>query len=405
MEAKLGSRIRINRIEAFVLVGTKDYAAGAGLKPAETSPAMRTSSDTRPLHDVGDLHICTYPPRAQTCVVRITADDGTFGWGEAHAPLGPRATKAVIEDVLAPLLVGQDPFAIELHWERMYGSMHLRGHSTGYQLEAISGVDIAMWDLVGKLSGQPIYRLLGGPFRTELPAYASGVPGSTIDERVASAERFLAEGYSAIKMSIGRANVETDLAEVAAIAETVEGSADLLVDAHGAYTVEKAHVVARRLEDLGVYWLEDPLPPEAVDDYVRLSAAVDMPIAAGETECTRWQVSERLSRRAVDVLLPDICRAGGITEGRRIATVASVHNTKWAAHVSMGTSIHVAAAAHLAAASANFLIFEFSSTQNPIGDRLLSVPLHPEHGILKLPDAPGLGIEFDPSKLQSHIVE
>lgn len=405
MEAQRSSRVRIDRVEAFVLAGKKDYAAGAGLKAAGTGASVPSSSSTRPLHDVGDLHICTYPPHAQTCVVRITADDGTFGWGEAHAPLGPRATKAVIDDILAPLLVGQDPFAIELHWERMYGSMRLRGHSTGYQLEAIAGIDIALWDLVGKLSGLPIYRLLGGPFRTELPAYASGVPGSTIDERVASAERFLAEGYTAIKMSIGRANVETDLAGVAAIAEIVEGKADLLVDAHGAYTAEKAHVVARKLEKLGVYWLEDPLPPEAVDDYVRLSAAVDMPIAAGETECTRWQVSERLSRRALDVLLPDICRAGGITEGRRISTVASVHNTKWAAHVSMGTSIHVAAAAHLAAASANFLIFEFSSTPNPIGDRLLTTPLHPEQGILKLPDAPGLGIEFNTSELQAHVVE
>lgn len=404
LEARFGSGARIERVEAFVLAGDKDYAAGAGLKPAGTGAAGQASIDTRPLHDVGDLHICTYPSQAQTCVVRITADDGTFGWGEAHAPLGPRATRAVIDDVLSPLLIGQDPFAIELHWERMYGSMRLRGHSTGYQLEAIAGVDIALWDLVGKLSGQPIYRLLGGPFRTELPAYASGVPGSTIDERVASAERFLAEGYSAIKMSIGRANVETDLAGVATIAETVAGRADLLVDAHGAYTAEKAHVVARRLEEMDVYWLEDPLPPEAVDDYARLSAAVDMPIAAGETECTRWQVSERLSRRAVDVLLPDICRAGGITEGRRIATVASVHNTKWAAHVSMGTSIHVAAAAHLAAASANFLIFEFSSTPNPIGDRLLTAPLHPEQGTLMVPDAPGLGIEFDMSRLESHIV-
>jgi len=399
-----GRTCRIGAVEAFVVVGDKDYAAGAGLQAAALGSDAAVPPSTRSLHEVGDLHICSYPPQAQTCLVRITADDGTVGWGEAHAPLGPRATKAVVEDVLAPLLIGRDPFAIELHWERMYGSMRLRGHASGYQLEAMAGVDIALWDLVGKLLDEPVYRLLGGPFRTELPSYASGLPGATIEERITTAEGFIAAGYTAIKMSTGRANIETDLAGVAAIAEVVRGRADLLVDAHGAYTAEQAIAVAKRVQELGVYWLEDPLPPEALDGYATLAAAVDIPIAAGETDCTRWQIAERLSRKAVDVLLPDICRAGGITEGRRIATVASLHNTRWAAHVSMGTSVHVAAAAHLAAASANFLIFEFSSTPNPIGDQLLTAPLHPEHGILTVPDGPGLGIEFDMDRLNAHIV-
>jgi L-alanine-DL-glutamate epimerase-like enolase superfamily enzyme len=137
---------------------------------------------------------------------------------------------------------------------------------------------------------------------------------------------------------------------------------------------------------------------------VALSAALAMPVAAGETECTRWQFEERLARRAVGVILPDICRAGGITEGRKIATVADVHNVKWCAHVSMGTSVHVAAAAHLAAASANFLIFEFSSTPNPIGEDLLTAPLHPEGGVLRVPEGPGLGITFDEAKLAQHIL-
>ena len=137
-----GPAARIATVEAFVLVGDKDYVAGAGLRTATGS-----APDARPrraLAEVGDLHICAYPPQAQTCLVKITADDGTIGWGEAHAPLGPRATKAVVEDVLAPLLVGGDPLAVEYLWERMYGSMRLRGHSTGYQLEAIAGVDIAL---------------------------------------------------------------------------------------------------------------------------------------------------------------------------------------------------------------------------------------------------------------------
>jgi D-galactarolactone cycloisomerase len=395
-----GPTTRIAAVEAFVIVGDKDYVGGAGLRPpGNTLPKQR-----RALAEIGDRHICVYPPQAQSCLVKITAEDGTVGWGEGHAPLGPRATAAVVQDVLAPLLLGADPLAIEMLWERMYSSMRLRGHSTGYQLEAISGVDIALWDLAGKLVGLPAYRLLGGPFLTELPTYASGVPGQTVEQRSASAERFIADGYTAMKASIGRGTIDEDLAAVAALVETVAGRADVLVDAHGAYASHTALHVGRELQRLGVKWLEDPLPPEDVEGYVALSAALEMPVAAGETECTRWQFEERLRQKAVDLILPDICRAGGISEGRKIALVADLHNVRWAAHVSMGTSVHVAAAAHLAAASANFLIFEFSSTPNPIGDDVLTRPLHPEGGTLRVPDGPGLGIEFDEARLQQHLL-
>ncbi len=207
-----------------------------------------------------------------------------------------------------------------------------------------------------------------------------------------------------MKLSIGRGNIDSDLATAAAVAAAIRGEADLLIDAHGAYTADNALYVGRKLQELGVYWREDPLAPEDVDGYVHLTAALDMAVAAGETECTRWQFEERLSRRAVDVILPDICRAGGISEGRRIATVASLHGMKWAAHVSMGSSVHVAAAAHLAAASANFLIFEFSSTPNPLGEDLLTTPLHPERGYLPVPSGPGLGITFDEDRLREHFL-
>jgi L-alanine-DL-glutamate epimerase-like enolase superfamily enzyme len=395
-----GPTTRIAAVEAFVIVGDKDYVGGAGLRPpADAAPMQR-----RALSEIGDRHICAYPPQAQSCLVKITAEDGTVGWGEGHAPLGPRATVAVVEDVLRPLLLGEDPLAIEMLWERMYGSMRLRGHIAGYLLEAIAGVDIALWDLAGKLVGLPVYRLLGGPFTTTLPCYASGVPGATVEARAASAERFIAAGYTAMKASIGRGSIDEDLAAVAALVEAVAGRADVLVDAHGAYASHNALAVGRELQRLGVRWLEDPLPPEDIEGYVALSAALELPIAAGETECTRWQFEERLRRKAVDVILPDICRAGGISEGRKIATVADLHNTKWAAHVSMGTAIHVAAAAHLAAASANFLVFEFSSTPNPIGDDLLTALLHPEGGFLQVPGGPGLGIEFDDAKLRAHLL-
>lgn len=242
------------------------------------------------------------------------------------------------------------------------------------------------------------------PVRLDIARLPRASP-ATPSRSAARARRFVAEGYTALKLSIERGDIDSDLAGVAAVAGAIRGQADLLVDAHGAYTAENALTVGRRLQDLGVYWLEDPLAPEDVDGYVGLAAALDMAVAAGETECNRWQFAARLSRRAVDIILPDICRAGGITEGRRIATVAGLHATKWAAHVSMGSAVHVAAAAHLAAASANFLIFEFPGAPNPIGDVLLTAPLRPEGGQLRVPSGPGLGITFDEERLRAHLLD
>lgn len=393
---------RVAAVEAFVLVGNKNYAASAGLEtPVKRNHHPRRA---RALGSISDLHVCAYPPQAQTCLVKLTTDDGTVGWGEAHAPLGPAATKAVVDSVLAPLVLGQNPLAIERHWEYMYGSQRLRGHTAGYQMEAIAGVDIALWDLAGKLLDVPVYQLLGGPFTTGLAAYASGVPGTTLEARARNAANFVSDGYTAVKTSIGRGDIAADLAGVSAIVDAVSGQADVLVDAHGAYPRDLALNVGRRLEALGVAWFEDPLPPEDITGYAQLSTALDLPVAGGETECTRWQYQERLSTGAFDVILPDVCRAGGISEGRRIAEVARLHNVRWAAHVSMGSSIHIAAAAHLAAASPNFLVFEFPSTPNPIGDALLQSALHPVNGVLRVPDGPGLGVAFDDDRLAEHII-
>jgi L-alanine-DL-glutamate epimerase-like enolase superfamily enzyme len=239
----------------------------------------------------------------------------------------------------------------------MYSAMRLRGHNTGHMLEAMSGVDIALWDLAGKALGQPVYKLLGGPFRESIPVYASGVPGSTVEERVAVARRFVAEGFTAVKAS---------------------------------------------MESWGVYWLEDPLCPEDLAGYAALTQALDVRVAAGETVCTRYQFRDWLERRAVDVILPDVCRAGGISEGRKIANLADTYGLPWCAHVSIGSSVHLAAALHLAAATPNCLVCEYPSTPNPIGDPLLKRPLAPEDGQIRLPEGPGLGIEFDEAALSAH---
>ena len=331
--------------------------------------------------------------------MRVETDEGLVGWGEAHAPYGPAVTQTLILDVFAPLLIGQDPMHSEVLWDRMYGAQRLRGQNTGYTMEAIAGLDIALWDLRGKITGQPIYALLGGPYRTEIPVYASGIPGSNDAERQAAAQRYIDQGYTGFKLAIGRRDLNEDLATVAAVAEVVNAHGHLLVDGHGAYDLGTAVKVGRELERLGCYWFEDPLVPEDHTGYAELSRALDIMVVAGETECNRFQFRDRLAARAVDAILPDICRAGGITEGQKIAILADAYQTTWAAHVSMGTMIHVVAALHLAAATPNFLVCEFHPTLTRLGNDLLVTPVEPHASHMTVPSGPGLGIEFDETRL------
>ena len=235
---------RIVRVEALRVAATRDYEASAGLRapvmPA-TVAAGAQGDGVDPLQANAGRHLCVYPTRAETLLVKITTAEGLVGWGEAHSPPTPRVSQALVEDLLAPQLLGQDPLAIEAHWDRLYHSMRLRGHNSGFMMEALAGIDIALWDLAGKALGQPIYRLLGGPFRhsgdgpPRVPCYASGVPGNTLEERLEAAHRHVANGFSAMKLSIGRANLEQDVQQVETIASALRGRAQLLVDAHGGY--------------------------------------------------------------------------------------------------------------------------------------------------------------------------
>lgn len=395
--------MKITTVEANILFSEKkQYTKQHGLDVAGPDQEIHHRILTDRYR--GGRHLCVYPAGEQTVLVRLETDTGLVGWGEAHAPYAPKVTQTLILELFAPLLLGQDPMASEVLWESMYSSMRLRGHNTGFTTEAMAGVDIALWDLRGQITQQPICALLGGPYRTAIPTYASGVPGVLDAEKQAKAQIYLDEGYTAIKMAIGRRSLEEDLATVAAVAETIGEQAHLLIDAHGAYELSTAIQMGRELERLGVYWFEDPLMPEDHSGYAELSRALDMMVVAGETECNRYQFRDRLAARAVDVILPDICRAGGITEGQKIAILADAYQVPWAAHVSMGTMVHVAAALHLAAASPNFLVCEYHPNLATLGNDLMETKLEPVNSHLTVPSGPGLGIRFNEEKLREVIV-
>ncbi len=350
-----------------------------------------------------------YSKTIDTVIVRITTDDGLTGWGEAKAPVAPQVTRQIIDLLLADIVLGADPRDTVLLWERMYAGMRVRGHRAGFYLEAISGIDIALWDIAAQAAGVPIWRLLGGSFRNPVRVYASGLPAlpagaadEEYDRLAAEAAAIRDQGYTGLKMAIG-CGIEADLRSIRTVREKLGRDFIIYVDAAGAYDRAQALALGRRLEELNAGWFEMPIFPEDVDGYAELARALTIPIAL-DSLTSRHEAVEFIRRGALDVFQPDVCRAGGITECRRIAELADAFGLAFAPHVSIGSAIHVAATAHLASALPNTITSEYWIGGNPLGNRVLRRPLRVENGYLHTPDAPGLGIDIDPDALLAEAV-
>lgn len=340
-----------------------------------------------------------YSPSIDTVLVRVRDEDGAEGWGEAKAPVGAAATASIIDELLAPLVVGSRLDEISVVWERMYAGMRVRGHDSGFWLEALSGVDIALWDAWSRRCGQPLHAMLGGRCRSSVPAYASGVPaarpgsGAAGQEAVrAEAQALRAAGYQAVKVAIGT-SPDSDLASVRTVREVFSAGTSVFADAAGQYDFPQALRAGRQLQELDVGFFEMPLPPEDIDGYARLAAKLDVPLAL-DSIATRHRAVQFLRAGALQVLQPDVCRAGGITETMRIAVIADAFGAQATPHVSIGSPIHVAASVQCAAATPNFAWLEHWVGDNPLSS-IVPKPLTPEDGRHTVPAGPGLGVTVD----------
>jgi D-arabinonate dehydratase/D-galactarolactone cycloisomerase len=350
-----------------------------------------------------------YSKTVDTTIVKITTDEGIVGWGEAKAPVAPEVTATIIRELIAGLMIGQDPTDHAMHWDRLYGAMRIRGHSQGFWLEAMSGIDIALWDITGKVYGAPVSKLMGGNFRKRVKIYASGIPGLRADAppeawehlRLQAAE-VVRRGFHAVKVGIGL-GVEGDIRTIETLRDALGPDFTILTDAAGMYDLPQAIALANALARLQVGWLEAPLAPEAFADYGRLATAVDLPIAS-DLVYNRWQVRELLLAGGVDVVQPDVCRAGGLTESRRIADLADAFHKSATPHVSIGSGIQFAASVHLAASLPNQNLMEFWYGGNPLGDAVLKAPFKIENGYFWVPEGPGLGIDIDEEALRAYAV-
>ncbi len=334
-----------------------------------------------------------------TVLVRLTTDDGLVGYGEAKGVLVPRVVAEIIEHLLADVVRGADPFDVDVLWHRMYARMRGRGHYQGFMQEAIAGVDIALWDLMGKAAGRPIWAFLGGKYRREIRVYASALPGLgarwTREEEArlgAAARAFVDLGFTAMKIGIGY-GIDADVRSIEVVREAVSPETLIFADALGSYDLSAAIHLGERLAELRVGWFETPLPPEDLDGYVELGRRLPLPVA-NDFVFTSRGLQDLLRRGARIVVQPEVIKVG-ITECRRIALLADLFDLPYAPHVSIGSAIQFAATAHLAASCPNFMISEYWAGENPLGNAILREPLVLRDSHVRVPEGPGLGIELD----------
>jgi L-alanine-DL-glutamate epimerase-like enolase superfamily enzyme len=355
---------------------------------------------------------------------RVTTDDGIEGVGECYGlPFTPPVAAAVVHDVFDRYIAGEAPQRIETMFRRVY-SAGFTQRPDPTLMSAFSGLEMAMWDIMGKARGVPVYDLLGGAFHHRLRTYTYLYPRSAHDpgavdegdpyhdpEAAATrAREYLADGWTALKQDpvgpysfqggreLSLHELDRAAANIAAIRSAVGARADVLVGTHGQMTTSSAVRLARRLEPYDPLWLEEPVPPDQVAGLARVSAATSIPVATGERLTTRLEFHEALTA-SVSVVQPQAGRAGGIWETKKIAGLAELFNAQVAPHHYAGPVAH-AAAAHVAVSSPNFMILE--TIRTPFHESLVRRPLDWEAGYLFAPSTPGLGIEIDEAMAAEH---
>jgi L-alanine-DL-glutamate epimerase-like enolase superfamily enzyme len=318
--------------------------------------------------------------------VLVHTDEGVTGLGEAFAYGAPLAVVSVIEESLAPLVVGLDPLAIESVVDVMHRGTMIYGRR-GLGMFAISGIEIALWDLLGKVRNAPVYELLGGARRPRLPAYASLLRYETPEAVAGACRHFVAQGFRMLKLH------QTDVASVRAAREAVGPDVELMLDTNCPWTPYEAIAMARALEPYRLFWLEEPVwPPEDYAGLARVRQSVRVPIASGENDATVFGFREILAAGAADVVQPSVTKVGGIAEMRKIATLAAAANVTFVPH-SFYFGPGLAATLHVAAATPGVPCVEVPPGR--LAAPLLAEPIGQAGGTVTVPDRPGLGADPD----------
>lgn len=372
------------------------------------------SADKQHVSDFGRLR--TF----DAAMLRIETDDGLVGWGEGKNAAGSAGQYGSLVHLLnrefGPKVIGRDPADIKIIWDDLYNGIRsekaaIGGHGMpelsrrGLTVAAISAIDIALWDILGKSQGQPVWRLLGGRKADRLPAYASGgwADANSIGDQLKS---YIDQGgFKAVKMRVGAmdASPSASAERVKAARAALGSNVDLMVDAHGTFTVATAKRFAHMVADCDLAWFEEPLVADDKYGMAEVRAATHIPIAVGESEATRFDFRELAVLRAADVFQPDPGFCGGITEIMRIADLASAFNLRFAPHLWAGAPCFFAGL-HACAASSSSFIVEYSLGANPMIHDIARENVKVSDGMIEIPESPGLGLTVNEDVIRRHAV-
>ena len=346
-------------------------------------------------------------------LVEVQTDEGVTGWGECFGPgTVALANKTIVEKVIQPLILGDDPMDRDVIWHKVYNLLRDHGQK-GMPMQSLSGVDIALWDIAGKVAGLPLHKLIGGAHRTQVQAYGYGMmlKRESVEDHVArfkdEAGAILDMGFKATKMKVGL-GPKDDVKLAAAVAEGIGDRGKFMVDANHCYTTSDAFYVGRALDELDAYWFEEPVAPEDHDGYRELRAGLRVNISGGEAEFNRWGWRKILENRGLDIAQPEVCAVGGISEYLRILTLCHAHftpviNHVWGSAIAVATNLQLLAAMPVLPGGLHPWepMLEFDTTDNKFRDELLQTPLgiqeqvKTQNGYVSIPDGPGIGVEPD----------
>ena len=388
--------MKITNITASAIKIPRDVIVARG---TAGSPAPLQSSNLD--YRFAATYQTLYSSKIETALIKIETDSGIIGWGEAQSPVAPEVVCTIIKTILAPILLGEDAMAHERLWSRMYNAMRVRGHIGSFLLDAIAGLDTALWDIKGKALKTRVCDLLGGPFVNELPAYVSGLSGADDDARIAQAAEYQARSFNAFKLFMD-GEPEALLRLHDGLRERLGDKTKIMVDVLWRMEQSEAVRFGRELDARNVSWFEAPLKPEDVNGHARLAVSIDTPVAIGECWRTRWEMKPFFNAGAVEIFQPDIGRSG-ITEGMKLCALAELHNVPVAFHISIGLGIQIAAALHVAASIPNLMFVECNPQVWQVAETLLKASLPIGAGVVGIPDGAGLGIEIDEEKLRPFI--
>lgn len=373
---------RIRSIEVFPLQIPRETPylgpLEAGVVPSPRGYFVRPGNQT--LYSIHD----------HSLLVKVTSEGGVVGWGESFGVVAPRVAATIIDELFAPLVIGRDPHDVVAIGEDLYNGMRVRGFFGGFYVDAIAGVDMAIWDLRGKLTGLPVCKLLGAQRHSRLPVYVSGLPRATLPERAALARDWIDKGFGAVKFAAAVAH-EGEVAEIQAIREAVGPGPKILADLHWRYTDQEAIQLITAMEPYGLYVAEAPVQSEDLEGQARVAAAVKTPIAIGEELRTVYEYRPRFVHRCMSIIQPEMAHMG-ITFFWQVCQMAQAFHCRVMPHATIGIGIAQAASMHVSAALQNFVMHEYQHSIFDRNLRFVTGTMRCQAGYFYLPEGPGLGV-------------